>query len=70
MKFIEWLAGEKAQQMHADLNYEYPMRAGVPINHDHRGLRQAQAPTRCRSPRSPSKQEGGGDLVDKVGFDN
>ena len=32
MKLIEWLAGEKAQQMHADLNFEYPIRAGVPIN--------------------------------------
>ena len=32
MKFIEWMVGPQAQQMHADLNYEYPMRAGVPIN--------------------------------------
>ncbi len=32
MKFIEWMVGAQAQQMHADLNYEYPIRAGVPIN--------------------------------------
>src|SRR5919198_4901109 len=32
MKLIEWLAGEKAQHMHADLNYEYPVRPGIAIN--------------------------------------
>src|SRR3978361_1527019 len=28
IKLIEWLAGEKAQQIYADQNYEYPGRAG------------------------------------------
>ena len=28
MKLIEWLVGEHAQHMHADMNYEYPIRAG------------------------------------------
>src|SRR3989304_2983150 len=32
MKLIEWLAGEKAQHMYADMNYEYPLRAGIAIN--------------------------------------
>ena len=32
MRLIEWLAGEQAQQMHADLNPEYPIRTGVAIN--------------------------------------
>ena len=32
MKLIEWLVGEKAQHMHADLNYEYPVRAGIAVN--------------------------------------
>ena len=32
MKLVEWLAGEKAQHMYADLNYEYPVRAGIAIN--------------------------------------
>jgi iron(III) transport system substrate-binding protein len=30
IKFIEWLAGEHAQQLYADANYEYPVRAGSP----------------------------------------
>ena len=42
MKLIEWLAGDKAQHMYADMNYEYPVRAGITINRDHRGLRFAQ----------------------------
>src|SRR5437868_4608435 len=29
VKLIEWLAGEKAQQIYADSNYEYPVRSGV-----------------------------------------
>ena len=32
IKLIEWLAGEKAQHMYADSNFEYPLRAGVAIN--------------------------------------
>src|SRR6201988_5304294 len=32
LKFVEWLGSEKAPQMHADLNYEYPVRQGIPIN--------------------------------------
>src|SRR5258706_450868 len=32
IKFMEWLTGDKAQHVYADENYEYPIRAGVPIN--------------------------------------
>ena len=32
MKLIEWLVGEKAQHMYADMNYEYPVRAGIAVN--------------------------------------
>ena len=32
MKLIEWLGGETAQHMYADLNYEYPVRAGIAVN--------------------------------------
>ena len=32
LKLIEWLVGEKAQHMYADMNYEYPVRAGIAIN--------------------------------------
>ena len=45
MKLIEWLAGEKAQHMYADLNYEYPVQRRHHGQPDHRRLRHAQA--RC-----------------------
>ena len=32
MKLVEWLVGEEAQHMYADLNYEYPVRPGVAVN--------------------------------------
>jgi iron(III) transport system substrate-binding protein len=32
VKLINWLAGPTAQQMYADSNYEYPVRAGVAVN--------------------------------------
>src|SRR2546423_1927757 len=32
VKLIEWLAGDKAQHIYADANYEYPIRAGVAVN--------------------------------------
>ena len=31
-KLIEFLASDKAQQMYADLNYEYPINADIPLN--------------------------------------
>ena len=59
MKLIEWLVGEKAQHMYADLNYEYPVRAGIAINPDDRRLRPAQAgPDAAVQDRG--KQEGSG----------
>src|SRR6188768_2277571 len=32
VKLIEWLAGEKAQHIYADQNYEYPLLAEVAVN--------------------------------------
>ncbi len=32
MKLIEWLVGDHAQHLYADMNYEYPLRAGVDVN--------------------------------------
>ena len=52
MKLIEWLVGETAQQMYADLNYEYPVRAGVAVNPTIAGY-GSSSPIRCRSHRSP-----------------
>ena len=60
MKLIEWLTGEHAQQLYADMNYEYPLRAGHRGEPDHRGLRHAQgrhdpAGRRSRTRRRPRR---------------
>jgi iron(III) transport system substrate-binding protein len=69
MKLIEWLAGEKAQQMHADLNFEYPIRAGVPINPTIAAFGKLNPdPTPLAA--IAEKTKAASNLIDKVGFDN
>jgi len=69
MKLIEWLAGERAQHMHADLNYEYPIRAGVAINPtvaSYGTLNPDPMPLSSIA----AKAKAAANIVDKVGFDN
>jgi iron(III) transport system substrate-binding protein len=69
IKLIEWLASEPAQHMHADLNYEYPIRAGIPVNPtiaSYGPLHPDSMPlSRIAKARKPAAN-----LVDKIGFDN
>ncbi len=69
VKLIEWLAGEKAQQLYADANYEYPVRAGVMINPTIAGYGKLNADTLPISKIAASRKSAS-TLVDKVGFDN
>ena len=69
MKLIEWLAGETAQQMYADINYEYPIRAGIAINPTVAGYGALNADTLALSKIADSTKAAA-TLVDKVGFDN
>jgi len=32
VKLLEWLVSDKAQQMYAEMNFEYPVKKGVPLN--------------------------------------
>ncbi len=69
MKFIEWMVGPKAQQMHADLTYEYPMRAGVPVNKtiaSYGELKRDPLPLA----QIAANRKKASELVDKVGFNN
>src|SRR5262249_31228017 len=63
MKLVEWLVGDDAQHMYADLNYEYPVRPGVARQFHHRGVRQAQcrydSAFQDRRPQEGSGQPGG-----------
>jgi iron(III) transport system substrate-binding protein len=69
MKLIEWLAGEQAQQMYANMNFEYPIRAGVALNPtvaSYGKLNAEQMPLSAIA----DKSKAAANLVDKVGFNN
>ena len=69
MKLVEWLVGEDAQHMYADLNYEYPVRPGVAVNSTIAGYGKLNADTIPLSKIADHKKAAA-NLVDKVGFDN
>jgi iron(III) transport system substrate-binding protein len=69
IKLIEWLAGEKAQQIYADANYEYPIRPGVPLNATIAGYGKL-TPDSLPIAKIAAERKTASTLVDKVGFDN
>jgi iron(III) transport system substrate-binding protein len=69
IKLIEWLTGEHAQHLYADMNYEYPLRAGVPVNGTIAAYGTLKADT-IKLVDVANKKKAAANLVDKVGFDN
>ena len=69
MKLIEWLVGEQAQHMYADMNYEYPVRPGIAINPTIAGYGKLNADTLPLS-KIADQKKAAANLVDKTGFDN
>jgi iron(III) transport system substrate-binding protein len=69
MKLIEWLAGEHAQQMYADANFEYPLRSGIAVNPIIASYGLLKADSLPLAKIADSKKAAAA-LVDKVGFDN
>jgi len=69
VKFVEWMVSPTAQQMHADLNYEYPIRTGVPINKTIAGYGELKRDPMPLSQIAANRKKASA-LVDKVGFDN
>ncbi len=69
MKLIEWLAGEQAQQIYADANYEYPVRGGIAINPTIAGYGKL-TPDPQPLAKIAASRKAAANLVDKVGFDN
>jgi iron(III) transport system substrate-binding protein len=69
VKLIEWLAGEQAQHMYADMNYEYPVRPGIAINPTIASYGPLKADPLPLSKIADFKKAAA-NLVDKVGFDN
>jgi iron(III) transport system substrate-binding protein len=69
MKLIEWLAGDPAQHMYADMNYEYPVRPGIEINPTIAGYGKLDA-DKIPLSKIADHKKAAANLVDKVGFDN
>jgi iron(III) transport system substrate-binding protein len=69
VKLIEWLVGEKAQHMYADMNYEYPVLAEIPVNKTIAGYGKLK-PDAMPIAKIAENKKAAANLVDKVGFDN
>jgi iron(III) transport system substrate-binding protein len=69
MKLIEWLVGDNAQHIYADINYEYPVRSGIAINPTIAGYGDLKADGLSLS-KIAENAKAAASLVDKVGFDN
>ena len=69
MKLIEWLAGEKAQHLYADVNFEYPLRPGIAVNPIIAGY-GTLTPDPLPLSKIAESRKAASVLVDRVGFDN
>ena len=69
VKLVEWLAGEHAQHMYADVNYEYPLLSEIKVNPTIAGYGTLKADALPLSEIARNKKAAA-NLVDKVGFDN
>jgi iron(III) transport system substrate-binding protein len=69
IKLIEWLMGEHAQHLYADMNYEYPLLSEIKINPTIAGYGTLK-PDKLPLAEIAKNKKGAANLVDKVGFDN
>ena len=69
IKFIEWMVGPHAQELHANATYEYPMRAGVPINKTIASYGELKKDPMPLAQIAANRKKAS-ELVDKVGFNN
>jgi iron(III) transport system substrate-binding protein len=69
IKLIEWLAGDTAQQIYADANYEYPVKTGIAINPTIASFGKLN-PDPLSIAQIAASRKAASALVDKVGFDN
>lgn len=69
LKLIEWLTSQDAQQIYAATNYEYPVRAGVPLDPVVASFGPLKPDTLPLAAIAKGRKVAS-TLVDKVGFDN
>lgn len=69
MQLIEWMAGDTAQRLYADINYEYPIRPSIPVNPTIVSYGELKPDPLPISAIADNKKKAA-ILVDKIGFDN
>ncbi len=69
MKLIEWMTSDTAQHMYADINNEYPVKAGIKPNNVVDGYGKLNADPMPLAKIAENKKAAA-NLVDKTGFDN
>ena len=69
LKLVEWLVGDKAQHMYADMNYEYPVLESVAVNPTIKSYGTLK-PDPTPLAKIAEHKKAAANLVDKVGFDN
>ncbi|NVO17982.1 MAG: extracellular solute-binding protein [Rhodoplanes sp.] len=69
LKLIEWLVGEHAQKIYADMNFEYPIRASIPPHPVIAAYGELTADPLPIATIAANKKTAA-TLVDRVGFDN
>ena len=69
VKLIEWLAGNSAQEMYANMVFEYPVKSGIAINPAVKAFGELKADTLPLA-KIASNKKAAANMVDKVGFDN
>jgi iron(III) transport system substrate-binding protein len=69
LKLITWLTSPEAQQIYAAVNYEFPVRAGVPLHPVVAGFGPLKADALPLAEIAKNRKIAS-QLVDKVGFDN
>ena len=68
MKLIEYMTSNEAQRVFADVNFEYPVRPGIPVNQLVASFGQLQADPMPVADVAKARAKAS-ELVDKVGFD-
>lgn len=69
LKLVEWLVDSKAQQMYANINYEYPVSAGIAVNPTIAGYGPLKSDPMPIA-KIGENRKAASTIVDKVGFDN
>jgi iron(III) transport system substrate-binding protein len=68
IKLVEYMTSSDAQRVFADVNYEYPIRAGVPVNGLVASFGQLKADPMSLGDVAKARKRAS-ELVDEVGFD-